>query len=99
MGQSVDTQLFHRWVSKGLENSLILYANYESTSYRHPGTEFIASSTCPNGFMNSKSFRMIDWYSNFKTEMKVSGLLPAGTHISRLGVLLQFREQRCSQSW
>lgn len=71
-----------------MENFLILYVNYEFTSYRYFGIEFIVFSICLNGFMNLKSFRMIDWYSNFKIEMKVSGLFFVGIYILRFGVLL-----------
>lgn len=52
MGQCVYVQVFYRQVSKGLENPLIQYANYESMSSSLPlplcsGTEVTASSTFP----------------------------------------------------
>lgn len=44
-------------------------------------------------------FRAIDWYSNFKIGMRIGALVPVKAHMSRIGVLLQFTEQKYSQSW
>lgn len=47
------------------------------------GTDFLASSTFPNGLLASKCFRTIEWYNNFKAAMAVSGL--QGTPCQGLG--------------